>query len=476
MRVDINDITKALSMVSCQAAGEKTVPGVMLVINNDELRVCYSDGHKAFISKLDAISEEGDITGKIVVPYESIIKAIGSLQPSGSITVRDVKIGFTSNAATFEVTYELKVDKGEEVTYRNMGKNVQEVPYINVETTNDQKAKLLNRMDYDTIFNATTYDEWNRKELVDILTTTSKEKSRNIYFSPKSQLSFVVNTSYTCAIPFTKKELKDEDKNTLLADLKAAGTEESYTDELAKLERRCNNQTVLGSNVAKATADILNKLPDNDTYEKVFVHIKDGYLCIFTGDDKVGVYVEQAKGSRVHISSFDRFANMDYSKFQINFTREFLQNSIKHIVNSSKNEKIIFTFKDSETNPGFVELLIVSQNASASSNGTFSVLVDTYSSKDNANLSGTAFTVNIKAFADMLAQLKSDMIAMDISVEEAGQTCMRLAEVNIDKLRSKWGETRSRLGLADGVETPVEEKMAYRFATLDTCQYTMIQK
>lgn len=486
MRVDIKDITGALSMVSCQAAGEKTVPGVMLVINPNELRVCYSDGHKAMIKKLDAISEEGDITGKIVVPYENIIKAIGSLQPSGSITVRDVKIGFTAHAVKFEVDYELKMGDGDEVTYKNMGKNVQEVPYVNVETTNDQKAKLLNRMDYDAIFEASNYDEWDRKELVDILVTTSKEKARNIYLSPKSQLAFVVNTSYTCAIPFSKKKVEEDTKKNLLARFNNDETSEEYKEELAKLEKRCNVQIVLGSNIAKSTADILNKLPDNDTYEKLFVHIKDGYLCIFTGDDKVGVYVEQAKGSRVHISSFDRFANMDYTKFQINFTREFLQNSIKHVVNSSKNEKIVFTFRESETNPGYTELLVVSQNSGASSNGTFSVLVDSYITKEtkiNENneeeyikLAGTSFTVNIKAFADLLGQLKSDMIGMDISVGD-DNACMRLSEVNTDTLKSKWAETRARLEITDPkVPTPVKEKMAYRVDTLETRQYTMIQK
>ena len=463
MRVDIKDITGALNMVSCQASGEKTVPGVMLCINENELRVCYSDGHKAFIKKLDAVSEEGDIRGKIVVPYESIIKAIGSLQPSGSIVVRDVKITFNSTVALFEVNYELKTGD-DEGSYKNMGKNVQEVPYVNVETTNDQKAKLLNRMDYDSIFSATVYDEWDTKELIDVLTTTSKEKSKNIYFSPKSQKAFVVNTSYTCSVPFSAKETKAED-----------GTVTS--------EKRCNVQIVLGSNVAKSVADILNKLPDTDTYEKVFVHIKDGYLCVFTGDDNVGIYVEQAKGSRVHISSFDRFANMDYTKFQIDFSREFLSNSIKHVVNSSKNEKIVFTFRNSETTPGAIELLVVSQNAGASSNGTFSVLVDGYASNliensdERENLAGTAFTVNIKAFADMLGQLKKDMVAMDISKDDNGQTCMRLAEIDMDKLGKKWVETRKELGI-DGTDTPtpVENKMAYRFDTLGTCQYTMIQK
>lgn len=486
MRVTISDITKALSMVSCQTSGEKNVPGVMLVFNPNELRVCYSDGHKAMIKKIDAVSEEGDITGKIVVPYENIVKAIASLQPSGSITVRDVVIGFNANAVKFEVTYELKMGEGDDIAYKNMGKNVQEVPYVNVETTNDQKAKLLNRMDYDAIFDASSYDEWDRKDLINILVTTSKEKSRNIYFSPKSQLAFVVNTSYTCAMPFKKKQVDEDKKKELLAQYNDDVNNDGYKEELAKLEKRCNIQIVLGSNIAKSTADILNKLPDNDDYEKLFVHVKDGYLCIFTSDDKVGVYVEQAKGSRVHISSFDRFANMDYSKFQINFLREFLYNSIKHVVNSSKGEKIVFTFRDSETNPGKVELLVVAQNAGASSNGTFSVLVDSYTSEllnaledgteECAKLAGTSFTVNIKAFADLLGQLKSDMIGMDISIGD-GDACMRLSEVNTDVFKAKYYQTRERLGITDNtVPTPVKEKMAYRVDTLETRQYTMIQK
>lgn len=487
MLINIRDITNALSKVSELTSGDKNTPGVMINLTEGVCEVCYSDGHKALVEKIDVVNENEDIYKKIVVPCDQINRAIGNCQPSGSIVVNQVRFIFMDGVVriTAEQGINIEISEGQTEFQRKATKSM-DIPMIIVDETTDQKAKLLNRMNYNLIFEPedSEVDEWDKEELIRLLNTMSVEKGRAVYFSPKLQKSYVVNTAYTCVIPISKKfEPTMEDYNELRGTLSEAGIEGTYEEKAAKLGERVHFSVCISTEIASRIANILNKLPkNNDEYEKVFIHSSSGYVAIFTSDNKVGIYSEMARPSKVHIGSFENFTSFEYTKYQLTFIREFLADSIKSAVNSSKNEKTAFTFRESNTMPGTKELIIVSSNASASVSDNYNVTLDTVLDPTNTLLS-TTLTVSLKIFYEMLNSLKSTMVALDISEERNGQVFFRLAEINEDKVRVEWTKARTALNLPlepildqPMPETPIEVKLKYRTDTLDTCQYSIVQK
>ena len=486
MILNIKDITSAMQKISDMVAGEKetNIPGVMLNIGDNEVAVCYSDGHKALVEKLDAISEEGDVKGKIVLPYKLFLDAIAKCQPSGNIKVDAIHFDTIGSIIRIWANQNLNISQGDEVVTRKMGTKTMDIGYTLVESTNDQRAKLLNRMNYDSIFVAEGGDPdvWDRKTLINILNNTSFEKARNIYISPKTQKVFVINSAFTCAMPVAGRVVPQDKQDELRGELAEAGRVEEFDTELKKMTNVISRSIVISSNMAKIVASVLNRLPapKNEEDDKIYVMgMNQQYINIFTGDDRLGMYVEQAKGSKVQVGSFERFTGFDYSQYQMTFVREFLYDNIKSAVNSSKNEKTSFTFRDNDE--GEKELVITCQNSGASVSDTYFVLIDDLitldADKDGnavADLNTKAITVPLKAFADMLGQLKSTLVALDISFADGDQVCMRLAEVNIDKVSKEWSTARQKLNIPADAETPKEVKAGYRADTLDTCQYSLI--
>ena len=66
-------LTSAMSKIRKFAEGQKNVPGVMLDISGDKMKVCYSDGKKSIIEVIDIEQEEPGVQGRIVVPYADYI-------------------------------------------------------------------------------------------------------------------------------------------------------------------------------------------------------------------------------------------------------------------------------------------------------------------------------------------------------------------------------------------------------------------
>lgn len=474
MILNIKEITSAVNKISDIVSGERNIPGVMLDIGDNTVSVCYSDGHKAFIEKLDAISEEGDLKTKLVFPYEQLVRAIANCQPSGMIRVSEVHFTVVNNVMRISADQKRMVADGDNEVEVKTATKTMDIPFVIVEETNDQKAKLLNRMNYESIFNVESGDPdvWDRKKLISVLNTMSLEKARNIYFSSKTQNVFVINSAFTCSTLIDGKELPQEKKDEIRGELAEAGQIELYDAKVRENEVIIHKSAVLSTNMAKIISSILSKLPvpKSDEDDKVFLFVGDGFINIFNGDDTIGMYVEQAKGSKVHLGSFDRFVAFDYSKYQMTFLREFLADSIKSAVNSSKNEKTSFTFKDGENGK---EIVITSQDSSKSVSDIYNVTMDNCVDA-TGDIDKAVITISLKSFATMLGQLKSDLVALDISHADGEQVCMRLAELNMDKYSNEYSKTRARIGLASDVPTPDDAKNEIRKKALETCQYSLI--
>lgn len=484
MKVNISKITNAINKISDLTSGDKTIPGVLLDLSEDTLKVCYSDGHKSLVEKLSVEVEEGDYIGAIAVDFTQMARAIANCQPSGIIKVEEIRLEYKpNNIVTVSADQNLEVtdDEGNITQTKKLASKKMDLAWK--EPGSDMKSAILTRMKYDDIFEADMTDEFDKKELVEALSKTSTEKGKQIYLSVKTQNIFVANQAHVTSVPISKlKELSLEEKDEIRAELNEAGTftDENYKAEIEKAENRMHFSVAMSQTLSKSLIGILNKM-SSDT---VYLHTKDKCCNIFVDneDETVGVWFEMAQASKAHTGSLERYSSMNYKTYQIMFLREFLANNVKSALNATKSEKVDLKFDIVDEELG---LVIKAGSASSSVADTYRVV--TYDVIDPTNdLTSKSFVISLKVLSDMLDQLKTTLVALDIEVGVEGTTCIRLAEVNDSKMTDEYNkareetrklcEARGEAFDSNSTPTPIELKLNYRINSIDTKQYTMLSK
>jgi hypothetical protein len=499
MRVDIEKITGAINKITDIVAGDKAIPGVLLDLSDDELKVCFTNGHKSLIEKIAVTNEEGDHKGGIVVDFAQISRAIANCQPSGLIKVSEVV--FIYNEATKVVVvsadqnFEIKDDEGNVSGYKKMA--TKNMDLLWAEPGSDMKTAILTRMKYEDIFEAETVDELDRKEFIKALSKTSTEKGKQLYISRATQTMFVANQAHCTSVPISKKaKLSDDEINEIKSELLA---EKSYTDDaelnrdilkaIANAENRIHFSVALTQAMAKSIIGILNKTK-SDT---VYLHTNDKYCNIYiqNEDETVGIWFEMATVSKAHTNVLERYNSLPYRNYHAMFMREFLDNNVKSALSVTKSDKIVIKFikSDNFTYPALV-IAAGSDSASVSDNYT----VEPNSLIDEAgDITERQFTISLKVLADMLAQLDTMYVAFDINIatNEDGtvSTSLRLSEIDTELLVNNYKEARERTKLlceqqginfvADGEgATPTPATILYelRDKELLTKQFTMLAK
>lgn len=470
MKLLVKDITAAISKLGDLVNGDKTVPGVLLSIGDNEMKIRYSDGKKSFSETIDTEEEDGDIKGDIVVEYTALVTALGKCQPSGIIIVDSIQFTYPADKL-IEIKAQQKClvdgEDGDPV-YRVLAEKKMQLSWSDVKAT--LRTAILDRMDYDSIFNADVTDSWDIEELQDIFVRCGTEKSRIIYMSPSIQKAFVANLAHVTAVPISSLEVSPMDLEILRNQLEEAGTPEKYDDEAAKLYHRLKFPATISTTVAKQVCGILGKIGKGT---KVYTHAENGYFSIFTEDERVGVWFQMSEGSKAQTSQFEKFSSIIYDSYQLNFVREFLVDAVKSAVTSSSSEKLAFSFESNEN--GETELVMAVTNSNASVSDVYKVVcedcIDTLGDIHDKKL-----VVALKVFDEMLSQLKSELVGMDIKIMQDGSACVRLAEIDRDKSLEEYYNARERLGLTDVEPTPVDEKINYRVRTLKATQYTLVAK
>lgn len=473
MKIDISAITGVVNKINEVVSGERVVPGIILNICDNELSVYCTVSKKSFVERVECETEEGDVKGKVFITYEQFERAISNCQPSGAIVVREISINFvSSNMLKVSAVQELLVESDGVSEYRSMAKKEMDINYMLVDGSKDQRVVLLNRTNYEAMFESETApDTWDRTELMNMFNSMSFEKGKVVYMSPKTQKAFVVNTAFTCAVPISSNEEAIDAVFGAMPTPVANDDNSGNVEDVSDTSRRLTYQIIITAANAKCIASVLSKMKDDTV--KMFK--KSDFLFVYNENETVAISFDTAKGSSVHTNNFNTFSSLPYSKYQITFVREFLADSIKSALNSSKSEKIELTFKKSETNISGYCMVINSSNSGSNINDTYSVELDSVVDT-NGTLEGDKITMSLKIFSDMLSQLKSTMVAFDIAEIQSGQMCLRLAELNDDKVYREWKIARHNLGIGEDEPTPVEVKIGYRDKTLDTCQYCMISR
>lgn len=450
MRVDINKITSAVNKVTSMASDLKQKPGVLLDLSENLLKVCFSDSHKSIIEKIEVQTEEGDHFGATVVDYDTLVRAISNCQPSGSIKITDIYFTFKDNniiTVSADQNYEPTDAEGNSLGTRKM--STKKMDLVCKDPGSDMRAAVLSRMDYESIFNASdkdgnpvTADVYDKKEFMDALARTATEKGRQIYFSVKTQSVFVANQAHLTAIPIRGSELTEDDKNSIAGALSEAGpyTQDDLEAAYAKASNKINYSISISQSVAKSIYDVLNRT-DADT---VSVYTKDRFCNIFidSEDEHVGIWTEMVQANRAHVGALDRYCGFGYQSYQLLFLREFILDILKSVNASSASEKIALKFEafSPEDNPEAkcYNLIIDASSSSSSVSDKYSLAIEDVSDTIG-DLATKTFVVSTKVLLDMIAQLKTDYVALDFNCEN-NAVALRMSEI----IRDKWMEVVSK--------------------------------
>lgn len=484
MRVDISKITNVISKINDITSGDKTIPGLLLDLSENLLKVRYSDGHKSFTEDVVVVTDETDRFGAIAVDFTQFKRAIDNCQPSGIIKVSDVTVEYKDKVITVSVNqlFEETDSEGNVVNVKNSGKKSMDIAWN--EPGSDMRSSILTRMKYDDIFESDGIDdEYDKKEFLDALSRTSTEKGKQIYLSTKTQTIFVANQAHVTTVPISKcKELTQEEMDVIRAELveKGAFTEEAYADEIKKAENRMHYSVVISQQLAKAIIGVFNK----SKADKVYLHTKDKFCSIFidTEDEKIGFWFEMGMASKAHIGTLERYNSLGFKTYQLTFLREFLANNIKSALNATKSEKITLSFSDKD---GELLLSMLAGSSSASTSDVYETIATDFIELPDNKIVGKSFNVSLSVLSAMIEQLKTDIVALDFECSN-DTVYLRLSEIDYVKEDKEYEIARretQRLCESQGIQfdpnstpTPVELKLGYREKTLSVKQFTMLAR
>ena len=492
MRLEIGKITNVLNKIGDLVAGDKTPPGVLLDISENTLKVCYTDGHKAFVEKFEVQTEENDRMGQMVVDLDMIRRAVSNCQPSGIIKTDDLVISFNEKTITVSADqyYDETDADGNVTSSATVAKKAMNVLWFTPDA--NMKVSILTRMDYNSIFEADGYDVYDKKELIEALNKTSVEKGKLIYLSAKTQTVFVNNQAHATAVPLSKgDELSEDDKTAIFAEVQEANPElageeltAKYNEVLANKVKRVTYSVVLGQQHAKALIGILSKTSADKV--QIFTRDKCANVFIDTDEETVGVWLEMPMASKAHTAALDRYNSLGYTTYQLMFMKDFFMDAIKSAATSSKSAsdkvKVVFG-TDSE---GYRTLEFRAGSSAASIDDKYSVRI-----KDvvdpNGDLEGKEFTMSLTVMTAVVAQLKTKYISLDFEVAADGSVYIRVAEINEEEHGKEYLKARemtAKLCQEQGIEfdanstpTPVQLKLGLRTDNvLGARQYTILGK
>lgn len=471
MIFNVKELTNILNNIAAFTAKDKQIPGVMIDNTGDVVKICYSDGRKHLIRETNAIKEETDPEGKFVVEFEPFIKIVGHCQPFGNILIDDAVLTFEEKVIQFSVDSKIIVGETEdgEKEYAIASNKTMPLPYKQAGA--DMKSAILIRANYDAIFDSDGSDTWDITELIGYMNRLTVEDGKVAYISAPWKLGFVNNQAYVTAVP---------------------------------IEKEFNHNIQLPTVTAKAVATIIGKIKNELDVDDICVkNIDNNYITFFTADNKFGLWVEAAKGNKIHVENVRRYQSLvvvhkdengneqeiPYGKYHVSIRRDLLQDAIKTGLNFASSDKISLKFSRNEDNELYLAVKVSNSGASTGNENriTVSDYCEIKSDEINAkDITSDEFPVSLKVMNDMLNIIKTEIVAFDINIDENGTKTLRLAELDTEKIPVENKLAREAIGLPEvtdeylasgnAIATPIDVKMGYRAKTLGLIQYTLMQK
>lgn len=429
MIVSVNEITGALQKIRAMVADEKTVAGVMLRFNGNTLGLGCTTGRKSILQNIEV--EDCNINRNLIVDYKMLCSVIDSCQQRGSIVVDNLEFEIKDNSIEFTIRKKIRVVKDNEEQFLLGGVNNTEIGYKDDNEATDMKARVLTRVDYDSLLNVDNYDEYSVSEFRNIITRMVGEKNKVIYISPKKSSAFVAYTAFMAVVPVVDKTL---------ACVIPVATAKAMLNTLS----REKEDTVL-----KISA------------ENQFIRMTDGEG--FGSMWEMGAVIEN------NITVLNRYEEKDYTTFMIDLHREMLLDTLSSVESSTGSERASILFSEEDE---CICLRFVVAGSNTSIKGGYKVICEGLI----GNIPEGSYELSIKCLIDMVTKCQSDYIGFDFNVDvETGIKTLRVSEMDIEERINKTYQFKNEAGIDNDEPIDVMNKIRIRNESLGSKMYTLIK-
>ena len=477
MILKVEDFTNAIKRLQSTIKDIKAMPGVLIDLTEDKFDVCYTDSKVAYIEKLEPIREEGDISEKIVVNYDELVRVLSNCQPSNGIAVKGFRIIFNeSTIADIEVEQGIMSDDNTEFSKRGVKRF--KLPF-KVFNTADRRMALLSRVDYNSIIeaNGVIPDKWNRKRLAKIMNTLCESDQLNtpMYFSSKIQWAYTLTNAYTIAFPLeplskpTQEEINEAHDNYIAEGL----TEEEATRKANLLGKQQTSQMITTSQMGKMIYNVLSKMNCDDVY----MYTKDNFIYILNDNGTIGCQFETGKRQN-NATFFDTYRSIDYDKANLTFSRNFLFDILKTASNNSGDTTVNINFESgkNEDDENIYKMIFNVSDKQKNIRDKYELEIEGCTAKEDEEgksvLESMKFVLNLSIFNTIVSQMDSEYIGMDFSETQNNTIYLRVSDIDRDKFMNTVKSKMEELGR----ELTFNEKIELRKEYLGTTAFILIKE
>ena len=448
MFIKSTDLSNAMSYIGVIAALDKTQPGILFDIKENEVDIYYNSGSRAIITTVSAVVDaEKDILGKVVFDYKRMTDTLSCCKASGSIKIDNVEFILNRNpsgpgTAKVNVVKMIDQDDGKGgVTEAVVANNSYELAWWD-ESNISMSQKLLLNPACDNMFNEADAQVFEETDLNNMISEACSGDAKVVYFSPKYNGVFAVNTA---------------------------------SNVLVKSEGKVDKIIPLQTNAAKAMISVFHSIPTKEVYVNTMLDDKGRpFACLmFNMDAKISIYMAASLITGTHLTSIGRYNGMGYDTYQINLGTEILKDTLKSVVSlSGPNGTIEFVNGESG-----VEAVITAENTGASVSNTYRIRCysfNTLGSKPETSETWLKLPINNKLILDILANNKNELTAFDIQ-EENGAYFLRIGYVDKEKAKEVVAKYKKDNHIDDKEKLSIEAKLALRGDYLMTNYFVAVK-
>lgn len=304
MKLDLAKFSNANSNIEILTKDINSKQYLMLDIQDDCVKVCYSDGKISYIESVEGEGEEGDSVNKVVVELSGLLQKLGVCKAKAPIQVDPLQLAIVSEDA-IEMNCQKYIDKlvvDEDGEYVDDGTGQAKTERVDTNKVNTKlkfhqisdniRFSMTTKMNYDEIFNGDGWVTCEVSEFKNLLNKLSKtDGARDCYISPKKKSGFSVGTAYTVVLPLNFEGV-------------ACSLSVSAVKKLYNV-------------LSKVKAETVNLLAESSQFLKV------------TSEDKdLGLVFEQSPVVKQQLATLGTFESMDYSTQGLQFYKAVLSDMV----------------------------------------------------------------------------------------------------------------------------------------------------
>ena len=451
MFINAAALSSALSNISAMASLDKSQPGILFNIKDDSVDVYYNSQSKAIIETIPAIVEEDDIKGKIVFDYKRLTDTINHCKTSGRVIVEQVEFKLVKNTAgpgtaKIHVVKTMQTSDGETTSTEVVSTNSYELSWWGTDALTIQQ-RILNNPACENMFPEDDAMTIDTPDFVSMINEACSGDAKVIYFSPKYNGAFSVNTN-SCVM------VKNESKITKIIPLQTAS--------------------------AKAIGSIFNSSGVKEIYINTLLDDKGRpFACLFfNAEHTLSIYMSASQIANPHLMSISRYVGMDYKSYQINLMTDVLKDTLQSIVSLSTATDGYLEFVNDPDVDGQVNLIMTAENTGSSVNNIYRLRCNTFNTQREQNENDTTWfkvPVNTKQFLDIIKNNKEEFTGLDF-FEENGAMFLRIGFVNLARAQRARDEYRVEKNFTEDQRMTLEDKLDLRERYVDTSYFITVKQ